>query len=183
MLAAGKGLRFGSDKLLHPLADGTPMAVAAARNLCAACDRCLAVLRPDQRQLAKLLSAEGLSIRYSAEAESGMGHSLAAGVRASMDAAGWIIALADMPFILPRTINAVADTLRTGASLTAPVCDGRRGHPVGFSREWGQALCNLQGDQGAHSVVAQNPDRLTLVECTDPGIFLDVDRPADMTGL
>ena len=37
LLAAGHGRRFGGDKLLQPLADGTPVAVAAARALKAAC--------------------------------------------------------------------------------------------------------------------------------------------------
>ncbi|MEK7877302.1 MAG: NTP transferase domain-containing protein, partial [Pseudomonadota bacterium] len=36
LLAAGSGSRFGGDKLLHPLADGTPMGVQGARNLLAA---------------------------------------------------------------------------------------------------------------------------------------------------
>ena len=33
LLAAGQGTRFGSNKLLQPLADGTPMAVASAVTL------------------------------------------------------------------------------------------------------------------------------------------------------
>ena len=58
LLAAGRGTRFGSDKRLYPLSDGTPMAVAAARNLRPACDRLIAVLRPDSETLAGLLAAE-----------------------------------------------------------------------------------------------------------------------------
>ena len=180
LLAAGKGRRFGADKLLHPLADGTPMAIAAARNLRAACDHSLAVLRPDQRQLAGLLSAEGLSIAYSAEAEFGMGHSLAAGVLASPDAGGWIIALADMPFLRPETIVAVVNALRAGASVAAPVMDARRGHPVGFSPSCFDELVGLTGDQGARSLLARQPDRLTGMDCDDPGIFRDVDTPEDL---
>ncbi|HZX31996.1 MAG TPA: NTP transferase domain-containing protein, partial [Rhodocyclaceae bacterium] len=68
LLAAGKGRRFGSDKLLHPLSGGTPMAVAAARKLRQACGHAIAVLRPEQQPLGKLLAAEGYEIRFSVEA-------------------------------------------------------------------------------------------------------------------
>jgi molybdenum cofactor cytidylyltransferase len=101
LLAAGRGTRFGSDKRLYPLSDGTPMAVAAARNLRPACDRLIAVLRPGSETLAGLLAAEGCETVVCAEADSGMGHTLAAGVRASPEALGWVVALADMPFIAP----------------------------------------------------------------------------------
>ena len=57
LLAAGQGRRFGGDKLLHPLADGTPMAVASARRLRSACPHSIAVLRPEQQVLAGLLTA------------------------------------------------------------------------------------------------------------------------------
>ena len=46
-----------------------------------------------------------------------MGLSLACGVRASADAPGWVIALADMPYILPATIAALVRCLRRGAAL------------------------------------------------------------------
>jgi molybdenum cofactor cytidylyltransferase len=103
LLAAGVSRRFGSDKRLQPLADGTPMALVAARNLAAACRRCILVIRPDDTALAQLLSEAGLETVVCPDAEQGMGHSLAAGVAASADATGWLVALADMPYIQPAT--------------------------------------------------------------------------------
>ena len=44
-------------------------------------------------------------------AQEGMGASLACGVMASPDASGWIVALADMPWIRPATIQSVAAAL------------------------------------------------------------------------
>ncbi len=136
LLAAGRGSRFGSDKLLHRLPDGTPMALAAARNLRPACERLIAVLRPGSDALAGLLAAEGCETVICQDADAGMGHSLAPGVRESADAAAWIVALADMPFILPSSHLSVAASLRAGASLAASEFHGRRGHPVGFAGQW-----------------------------------------------
>lgn len=180
LLAAGSGSRFGSDKLLHPLADGTPLALAAARRLRPACDRVLAVVRPGSDALAELLAAEGFEQVVSSASLHGMGHSLAAGVSAAADAGGWIIALADMPFIAPASYDCVATALRAGGSIVVPEYQGRRGHPVGFARQWGEPLARLTGDEGARRIVAAFPDAVMRCKVDDPGIVRDVDQVADL---
>lgn len=178
LLAAGEGSRFGSDKLLHPVEDGIPMAIAAARTLRLSCARCVSVLRPEQTHLGDLLAAERVAVRFDPEVARGMGHSLAAAVRMQPEAAGWLVALADMPFIAPATVAAVADALRAGASLAAPFVRGRRGHPVGFANRWFAPLSSLQGDQGARDLLANNPAALRQVPCDDSGALIDIDTPA-----
>lgn len=180
LLAAGRGSRFGTDKLLHPLADGTPMAVAAARNLSPACDRLIAVLRPGSEILAGLLAAAGCETVICPDADAGMGHSLALGVRESAAAAGWIVVLADMPFILPSSHCAVATSLRAGASLAACEFGGKRGHPVGFAAQWFDQLAQLTGDQGGKSIVQAHRRELVLCPVDDPGVLRDIDRPEDL---
>jgi len=183
LLAAGQGRRFGSDKRLQPLADGTPLALAAARSLRAGCDEVLAVLRPGDAALAALLIAADCRVIYCAEAEQGMGHSLAAGVRASPEAAGWLIALADMPAIAPASHATVAEALRRGASIAVPTFAGRRGHPVGFAASWRAELEGLHGDQGARQLLQGAPSAIALVALDDPGILADIDTPADLAGM
>ena len=180
LLAAGSGSRFGSDKLLHPLADGTPMGLAAARRLRPVCDRVLAVVRPDSDVLPEWLAAEGFELIISAASRQGMGHSLAAGVRAAPDAAGWLIALADMPFIAAASYDRVATALRYGGSIVVPEYQGRRGHPVGFARQWGKPLSTLTGDEGARRIVTAFPDAVVRCDVDDPGIVRDVDQTADL---
>lgn len=183
LLAGGLSRRFGSDKLLHPLADGTPIAIAAARKLRLTGLSCVSVLRPEQRKLGQLLENEGICVHYNSAAERGMGHSLAAAVRSAPAASGWLAALADMPFIAPTTISLLAYTLRGSASLAAPYYRGQRGHPVGFSSAWFKPLCCLHGDCGARDLVQQNAAALVQVPCDDPGILADVDTPAALARL
>jgi molybdenum cofactor cytidylyltransferase len=182
LLAAGQGSRFGSDKLLQPLADGTPLAVAAARRLRPACDRLLVVLRPGSDILAGWLAAEGCETLLCPDAAEGMGRSLAAGVRATPDAAAWLVALADMPFIAEASHRAVAASLRGGASLAAASYQGRRGHPVGFAGHWRAQLAALRGDEGGRSILAAHCHELVLAPLDDPGVLRDIDRPADLPG-
>lgn len=180
LLAAGAGRRYGGDKLSQCLPDGEPIALRAYRNLAAGCDRVVAVVRPDNPDLAERLQAAGAQLAVCHDAELGMGRSLACGVRTAAPAAGWLVALADMPWILPSTVLQIAEALRGGARLAAPSLDGRRGHPVGFAAALAPELIALQGDQGAKSVIQAHLHQLMLLDCDDPGIFRDIDRPEDL---
>ena len=181
LLAAGAGSRFGGDKLLACLPDETPLGVRAARTLHCAVDRCLAVVRPGDGNLARLLDAEGLEVNLFPGADDGMGASLAFAVSASPDADGWIIALADMPFVRRETIENVAGRLREGAWIVAPSSRGRRGHPVGFNRALFPELIRLGEDQGARSILERHASRVEIIESVDPGIFLDIDTLDDIS--
>jgi molybdenum cofactor cytidylyltransferase len=190
LLAAGVGARFDPSgaqlKLLEPAPAGAhagrPLAVAAALNLKAAVDEVVAVVRPidgePQRALHAALADAGCRLVVCERAREGMGASLACGVRATSDAAGWLIALADMPAIAPATIAAVAQALRAGHMAAAPFVGDRRGHPVGFSAACFEELARLTGDAGARSVLADHPPFRVAVD--DPGALLDIDSPSDL---
>jgi molybdenum cofactor cytidylyltransferase len=180
LLAAGSATRFGSDKLMHPLADGTPIAVRSARNLANAIPGSLAVVRSSRSPLAERLKDEGLRIVECAEAAEGMGRTLAAGVRASGGAAGWVVALADMPYVSPATIRRVVEQLRDGAVMAAPAYRGERGHPVGFSAPLRAELEASHGDAGARAVLKSRGGDVTLVPVEDAGVLRDIDTPQDL---
>jgi molybdenum cofactor cytidylyltransferase len=111
-------------------------------------------------------------------ADDGMGASLACGVAATKDADAWIVALADMPWLAPDTIAAVADAICRGADIAAPAHRSIRGHPVGFSRRHYHALVALTGDAGARDLLKANAASLTLVDVDDEGVVRDVDEPS-----
>jgi molybdenum cofactor cytidylyltransferase len=182
LLAAGHSRRYGGDKLLALLDSGVPVAVETARKLKqGGVDATLAVLRPAQMELAQRLQAEGVNPVFAPQAEAGMGHSLAAGIAASRDADGWVVALADMPAIQTGTIAAIATALRQGLPLVAPVWQGRRGHPVGFSAIFRDELLQLSGDQGARELLRHHAPK--LLDSNDPGILFDLDMPEDLRRL
>lgn len=180
LLAAGGSMRFGAPKLLAPLPDGTPVAAAAARSLRAGVDVAVAVVRPEDRELAALLTGEGLCAVAFPGAARGMGASLGFGVEALGEAEGWVIALADMPFIQSATVHRVAAALASGAMLAAPSYQGRRGHPVGFARRWRAELTALDGDCGARDLLDRHAGLLSLCPTRDAGILRDIDVPQDL---
>ena len=187
LLAAGSGARFGGAKLLAPLpaathgvGTGTAIGVASGLHMLSALPEVIAVVRPGDSMLAGQLRAAGAQVVECARADEGMGASLACGVAAAADADGWVVALADMPWIAPATIAVVADALRDGADIVATTHIGVRAHPVGFSRPHYAALTALAGDEGAKSILAAHRESLQLVEIADSGVVRDVDTPADL---
>lgn len=180
LLAAGAARRFGSNKLLHRLDGDLPMALAALANLRSAVAHVIAVVRPGEALLADRLSGAGATVIECANAEEGMGASLACAVKASGDTAGWIVALADMPYIRPTSIARIAAELAAGAAIVAPAYKGARGHPVGISAAFRQQLEALRGDEGARSVLRLNEAVVTLIAVDDPGVCQDIDTPDDL---
>jgi molybdenum cofactor cytidylyltransferase len=175
LLAAGQSSRFGGNKLLHPLADGTPMVLASARRLHAVLADTIAVVTDVDGHVARLLAQEGVRFVCNAHAREGIGKSISRGIAASQDAGGWVIALGDMPFVPQFVVQAVAARLAYGADIVAPVCHGQRGHPVGFSSRHGEALMRLHADEGARGIIAAHRDTLELIEVEDRGVLLDID--------
>lgn len=180
LLAAGAATRFGSDKLLVPLADGVAMVLHAWQALRAAVADVCVVIAPGSVPLEEILRGAGAQVAICPQAARGMGASLACGVAARPEAEGWIVALADMPFVRAETIAAVAAGLQRGAAIVAPRYRGRRGHPVGFAREFRDALRALDADSGGREIIAAHAARVGWIEVDDPGCVRDVDTPADL---
>lgn len=197
LLAAGNSSRFGSNKLLHPIAQENlngftcnkhtsgllPIAQLTARQFRLACDKAIAVIKPDtDRALETLLKNEGFDIIVSTESIHGMGNSIAAGVLATLNAKGWMIALADMPFIKTETYQKIANELRNNASIAVPTFEEKKGHPVAFSKQWQKQLASLTGDTGARSLLTNAMTEITFVPVNDLGILHDIDCQADLIG-
>lgn len=185
LLAAGFSQRFGSgDKLLQLLPNRRPIALASAESLIKAIPDSIAVLRVENKALATLLIDAGLKVIFCNENEQEMADSLTAAIRfsASLEVAndGFVIALADMPYIKHETICAVANKVAGGASIVMPTYQNQRGHPVGFSAKFRSELENLQGDEGARAIIKRYPDEVELLQCDDAGILVDIDTPADL---
>ena len=184
LLAAGYSRRFGSsDKLLHPLPDGTPIGLAAGINLVQVIPQTIAVVRRENHALQKLLKETGIEVITCAEHEQGMADSIAAAIRYSSNLPhtdGFIIALADMPFINPATITEVAQQVKKGAPIVVPTYRGQRGHPVGFSAKFGPELEKLKGDVGARSILQRHSAEVHLYETLDRGILMDIDTSSDI---
>jgi len=111
----------------------------------------------------------------------GMGESIALGVQATSEAAGWLILPGDLPLVQDATIQRVAETL-TARTIVMPHFQQHAGHPVGFGRRYFHALASLAGDAGAAAIVreARASGNVRDLPVTDHGIMRDIDTLADL---
>lgn len=163
VLASGRGERFiasgGSTHKLQALLAGKPVL----------------------QHTLDAVAASGLPWHLENAGHPGMGDSIAAAVRATSGASGWLILPADLPLVQGATLRAVAEMLAQRA-VVIPVFHGARGHPVGFSATCRAGLLALKGDQGAASVVrAQEAvNSVAFIDVVDPGTVTDIDTLEDL---
>ena len=185
LLAAGSGTRFDPsgerNKLAQPLADGRTMAATAAANLLAVLPRVVAVVRPGASALAFDLAQVGCEVIVCEHAAAGIASTLVRGLTHTIEAPGWIVALADMPLVQPATITALSEALAQGADIVVPTYHGVHGNPVAFARTHLAYLLKMHGDEGARSLLKKFFVTEIIVE--DPGVRRDVDTPADLAHL
>ena len=181
LLAAGQSSRFGAPKLLHPLANGTPLGIQSAINLQAVFKHITVVVNAKASELALRYQALGVDVVINPRAAEGLSRSIIAGIEHTPARKGWIIALADMPFIQSATLHALLNALQQGAMLAAPLYQGQRGHPVGFTAGFKAELLQLTGDKGAGLLLQRYANQLQLIAVNDKGVIGDIDTPKDLT--
>ncbi|MBC54379.1 MAG: CTP--molybdopterin cytidylyltransferase [Gammaproteobacteria bacterium] len=183
LLAAGFSRRFGSIKLNAVLSDGCTVFQHTSRLLSATVNEWVVVTRPALLD-AGVLQRSGISqsqVVLCHDADMGMGHSLACGIRALPD--HWdacLVCLADMPFIKSATLQQL-QAMATPHRIIIPVFNQHRGHPICFGRDFFAELAHSQGDTGGRELIKRHADKVELVAVNDAGILQDIDTPEDLT--
>ncbi|MFZ4833341.1 nucleotidyltransferase family protein [Rouxiella sp. Mn2063] len=181
LLAAGKSTRFrqatGRHKLLENM-PGTALCVFehSLQHIRAAGLPLMVILRHEDIQLQEI--CQGMSVPFTCVNSQGMGESIATGVKATQDWAGWIITLADMPFIKSELFENIALHVAEGNAVR-PVYLGQVGHPVGFPLQTKLMLEALTQEQGARDVLKSYPPLLLPVD--DVGCIWDIDLPEQLS--
>ncbi|HID8199456.1 TPA: nucleotidyltransferase family protein [Serratia marcescens] len=158
--AAGEQRSLFEHTLRQALASGLPVQV---------------VTRPDNLPVLAACAAKQVPVTLLASA--GLGDSIAAGVAATPHWQGWLIHLADMPFVGADVFRQVADALRQHA-IVRPCYAQQPGHPVGFSARLRKPLCQLRDDNGARELLQGAAVHLLPLE--HPGVVQDIDLPSQL---
>jgi molybdenum cofactor cytidylyltransferase len=186
VLAAGRSERFGAGrhKLAQPLGASSVLAQTLARAIASHLRTVVVTTEAFVDVARSSVAARDVvvlpDLASDGSASLGMGTSIAAGVRASADSAGWLVLPGDMPLVQSATLLAVARALDHHAVAYAQH-GGRRGHPVGFAAELYPELTELSGDEGARRIIARYP--AFAVDLDDPGILVDIDTEDDLDAL
>jgi len=96
------------------------------------------------------------------------------------DRDGFLVCPADQPGIATADFNACIAAFRAAPDrIVIAARAGRRGHPLVFAAALAAFVESAACDGGLHALPHAHADRVTLVECSSPGVTRDVDTPAD----
>ena len=184
LLVAGRGTRFGGDKLEAMLGDKMLGAHAAQTLARAGCAHLIAVHDPAHVRLASALKEEGYSLIDNDDPAAGQAHSLILAVQRAMasDADAILVCLGDMPFVGATHIAGLcAASCAHPGCIVASTAGTTASPPAIFPRSTWPHLLSLRGDAGARSLlkeaihVAATAHELTDI---DSQIALSAQQPA-----
>ena len=194
VLAAGRSVRMGQQKLLLPIR-GTPMIrriVDEVRR--SSVDSIVVILGADGPRIRDALCnfpfAEKVGVRRQCDAltfisnpnpTGDMLSSVRCGIRALPDACNAVLlVLGDQPGLTVALIEKLIDAFRSSkGAIIVPVHNGKRGHPLLFSARFGQEVLEKYDELGLHALLNNHPAEVVEVE-TGPEMNLqDLDTPRD----
>ena len=186
ILAAGESRRMGKqNKLLLPLG-GEALLVKLVKSVCASdVSQILVVIGHESEKIRQELNDLPLSFVYNPNFSEGMTTSIKSGVKeASPDCDGFLICLADMPFINTPEINKlihayVKNRIKEKRLIVLPVFQGHRGNPVLFSSEFRNDILEYKKESGCKEIIMNNSESVKEIVMDNDNMLLDVDTMED----
>lgn len=198
LLAGGRGRRFDptgqQQKLLARLPGRETLITTSARRLLPWVDTLTVVVGVHSAGLVRELAGMAIEVLVCPDADLGPGATLRHGLfRASASdtgVKGYLIGLADMPYISPQTYQRMRDCLIEGisrdkAGIWRPTFNASPGHPVAVSaalveRYLAIKTRDFEPAKGLASLWGHDRSVLREIPVDDAGCVMDIDRPQDL---
>lgn len=186
VLAAGSASRFGSPKLLAPLA-ARPLLQHALDALAAAgVDDVAVVLGDKHADIEASIAWRGERRVINERPGDGLSSSLRVGFDAAAEDAGVeavLVLLGDQPLIRPETIRCVLEAATANPAVFVRARHAADGapNPVLVRRAAWAMAAGVSGDRGLGPLLAARPE--LVLEVAVEGASPDVDTPADLAAM
>jgi molybdenum cofactor cytidylyltransferase len=182
LLAAGSASRFGAAKQTL-LIEGIPMVRRAAMTaLDAGLSPVIVVTGAYRDAVEPCLAGLPVQIAKNSDWASGMGSSLALGVRTAMATEAMLhavlVMLADQPGITAAELRALIMAHASPPGRIRAACyEGHLGPPCLFPRAYFDELASIHGAHGARQLLERHADSVDAYDL--PSAAFDIDMPAD----
>jgi molybdenum cofactor cytidylyltransferase len=181
VLSAGESSRMGRPKALLPI-DGQTF-VERIVTVLKECNvgRVIVVLGHDADEMTRRIANLPVEILVNPDYRQGQLSSLQVAVRHLQTddrCDGMLVHLVDHPYLSKQLVDVMVQRFYESKMLiVVPRFQGKRGHPVIFSRQLFAELLNAPMDQGAKAVVNVHRGETLEMDTEDEGITLDIDTP------
>jgi molybdenum cofactor cytidylyltransferase len=181
VLSAGESSRMGQPKALLRIDKQTFIERIVSALKDGGIERIIVVLGFNADMLRREMAHLPVEMLVNPDYKLGQLSSLQVAVRhlqAAQDCDGLMVHLVDHPYIEPKLVRLMAERFEGAKfAIVVPRHQGKRGHPVIFSRSLFGELLRAPLDQGAKAVVNAHRQETLEIDTDDIGITLDIDTP------
>jgi molybdenum cofactor cytidylyltransferase len=187
--AAGKGERFGGDKLLANL-KGEPLLNHTLRSLLqGGVSRVVVVLPPKDgardpgammKEAVPILSDRRVVLAVNPNPARGMLSSIQAGISGAVGDI-FVVLPGDMPYVTPETVSAVIEAAQETGLIVSPRYEGKRGHPIAIPGRLRAANVKAPAAWTLQEVLLPEAQNRIEIDVEDPGVIRDVDTRDALT--
>jgi len=181
ILSAGESSRMGRPKALLPIDGQTFIERIVASLRHGGIERIVVVLGFNAEELRRQTAHLAVDVLINPDYQRGQLSSLQVAVRhlqTDKNCHGMMVHLVDHPYIDPKLVQLMLRRFDESKPLiVVPRHQGKRGHPVIFSRALFGELLDAPMDEGAKAVVNAHRDETLEIDTEDVGITLDIDTP------
>jgi molybdenum cofactor cytidylyltransferase len=185
ILAAGSSSRLGRPKQLLELDDEPILRIVVRNAMASRLGEVIVVLGAHAKEIAGAVGDLGQRVVENPEFREGQSTSLRTGLSfVSPDTDGVLFLLGDQPEVRPSTIDRVIEAFeRSKNPIVQPVYGTTPGNPVLIARALFPEIYQVEGDQGARSLVRARSHDVERVIVNDGPPPRDVDTEEDYEAL
>ncbi len=180
ILSAGASSRMGRPKALLPFREGTFLEhlIEVTRHPRIGVTR--VVLGAGAEVIRTIAKLDPSVVALNSDWEKGQLSSICAGLRSleGIDIDGIILCPVDHPLVSARLVGELVERFYADKkAIVLPTYNGRRGHPVIFSKELFGELLAAPEDKGARAVVWAHAGDVLEVPTDEEGVILNINDP------
>jgi molybdenum cofactor cytidylyltransferase len=186
ILAAGKSIRFGENKLLYRLGGKAVIERVVESALGSQADEVLLVLGYDSERLKRIVSGARCRLIYNKDFEEGQSSSVKTGLASvARNSKAVLILPGDTALISSQAIDKVIKGYkRTRNPIVVAAHRGRLGHPILFDKSLFREVAQINEEsQGLKAVVKKYWTQIKKVDVGSKEVLLDLDTKEDLDRL
>ena len=181
ILAAGNSSRLGQAKQLKLLNGKTLLERIFDAGEASECSELIVVLGFDLEQMANAIRDRKAIIARNESWETGMGSSIAAGIRKiselELDVEAAIVSVCDQPYSNTELFNKMIATFKANRkNIVACQYDGIIGTPALFPARCFSRLAQLQGHEGGRKLLRDPAEKVTAIDFPKGSIDIDTEE-------
>lgn len=181
ILAAGKSVRFGGQKLLYEFR-GHPLILTTLKPFLRfpSIDEVLVVVGYRKDEMIQVLKDYPVRIVVNENYERGLSSSILSALPYVEEDDEVFIHLGDKPFVSVELLHTLLGNVKKEAHIIVPTYDGTIGHPILVGPgSYLKGLSEIDGDEGLRSVISKRPESLVLTPY-DVSVIIDIDTTEDL---